>query len=191
MGELCYIFRLPGKAVGKRAKGIWRGPCVCIGYQGDNTWVALGGRTMLVAPEHIRRVAPEDVSYPGGRDDITVALEQLAQAREHLQRHDQVFEDQRVQPEQPPVERQELDQQWTENPPRERDPNDPDEHLFEPLLDDDLLRKSREQHESREQRESREQHESREQRESREQGESREQDESRPREGSRQLEGNV
>ena len=88
---------------------------------------------MLVAPEHIRRVAPDDVFYPGGRDDITVALEQLALAREHLARdeHDE-FDDQRVAPEEAPVPEKALDQQWQAEPPADRDPDDPDEWLFDP-----------------------------------------------------------
>eukprot|EP00974_Lingulodinium_polyedra_P022447 2167286-Lingulodinium_polyedra.AAC.1 len=61
VGELCFVYRLARNAGGRRNKGTWRGPCICIGHQGDNTWVSLGGRTMLAAPEHLRQINPEDV----------------------------------------------------------------------------------------------------------------------------------
>ncbi|CAK0900905.1 unnamed protein product [Prorocentrum cordatum] len=81
VGEMCYVFRQVKKKEQREQrnrnakKGIWRGPCVVIGHQGENTWVSLGGHAMLVAPEHIKALAPDDVWFPNGRDEIGQAPE--------------------------------------------------------------------------------------------------------------------
>eukprot|EP00969_Alexandrium_andersonii_P249873 11043442-Alexandrium_andersonii.AAC.1 len=67
---LCFVYRLDRNPCGRESKGRWRRPCVCIGHQGDNAWVSLGGRTILAAPDHIRQINPEDVWYPGTKDDV-------------------------------------------------------------------------------------------------------------------------
>ena len=69
-GELVYVFR-EGK--GKRR---WIGPCSVIGREGQNYWVARGGRCLLVAPEHLREAKHEEVSegLP-----VRVALRELKQ----------------------------------------------------------------------------------------------------------------
>ena len=88
VGELCFIFRLPSRAVGRKIKGVWRGPCICIGHQGDNVWVSLGAQTMLAAPEHVRAVSSEDVWFPGGDDEVDIALRELNRAAQQLAQED-------------------------------------------------------------------------------------------------------
>ena len=36
------------------------GPGVVIGHQGQNAWVSFAGRRCLVAPEHLRGLAPDE-----------------------------------------------------------------------------------------------------------------------------------
>ena len=120
-GELCYIFRMmksKEKAKGTNRnmkKGVWRGPCVVIGHQGENTWVSLGGSTMLVAPEHIKAVSPEDVWFPNGRDEMSEAIRQLNRVRDNIQ-NDEEYEvaDLRPQAGEPDATQAEKDAAWQE-----------------------------------------------------------------------------
>ncbi|CAK0869680.1 unnamed protein product [Prorocentrum cordatum] len=120
VGEMCYVFR-PVKKKEQREqhnrnakKGIWRGPCVVIGHQGENTWVSLGGHTMLVAPEHIKALAPDDVWFPNGRDEIGQAVAELNRARDSLEQEEAQVEDIRPAPGEPEVKPDEMEQAWRE-----------------------------------------------------------------------------
>ncbi len=65
VGEFVYFYRrYPSqKAVKLQAqRGCYLGPGVIIGTQGQNCWVSYAGRCYLVAPEHLRGLAPEEVS---------------------------------------------------------------------------------------------------------------------------------
>lgn len=60
-GELVYAFR-EAKGRGKKWASKWLGPAVVIGPEGNNYWVARGGRCLLVAGEHLRPAEHEEVS---------------------------------------------------------------------------------------------------------------------------------
>ncbi|CAK0843154.1 unnamed protein product, partial [Prorocentrum cordatum] len=120
VGEMCYVFRQVKKKEQREQhnrnakKGIWRGPCVVIGHQGENTWVSLGGHTMLVAPEHIKALAPDDVWFPNGRGEIGQAVAELNQARDSLEQEEAPVEDIRPAPGEPEVKPDEMEQAWRE-----------------------------------------------------------------------------
>ncbi|CAK0871378.1 unnamed protein product [Prorocentrum cordatum] len=117
---MCYIFRQVKKK-GQREQhnrnakiGIWRGPCVVIGHQGNNTWVSLGGHTLLVAPEHVKALAPDDVWFPNGRGGIGQAVAELNGARDSLEQEEALVKDIRPEPVQPEVQPDEMEQAWRE-----------------------------------------------------------------------------
>ncbi|CAK0841380.1 unnamed protein product, partial [Prorocentrum cordatum] len=120
VGEMCYVFRQVKKKEQREQhnrnakKGIWRGPCVVIGHQGENTWVSLGGHAMLVAPEHIKALAPDDVWFPNGRGEIGQAAAELNRARDSLEREEAQVEDIRPAPGEPEVKPDEMEQAWRE-----------------------------------------------------------------------------
>ncbi|CAK0864559.1 unnamed protein product, partial [Prorocentrum cordatum] len=120
VGEMCYVFRQVKKKEQREQhnrnakKGIWRGPCVVIGHQGENAWVSLGGRTMLVAPEHIKALAQDDVWFPNGRDEIGQAVAELNRARDSLEQEEAPVEDIRPAPGEPEVKPDEMEQAWRE-----------------------------------------------------------------------------
>ncbi|CAK0836030.1 unnamed protein product [Prorocentrum cordatum] len=120
VGEMCYVFRQAKKKEQREQhnrnakKGIWRGPCVVIGHQGENTWVSLGGHTMLVAPEHIKALAPDDVWFPNGRGKIGQAVAELNQARDSLEQEEAQVVDIRPAPGEPEVKPDEMEQAWRE-----------------------------------------------------------------------------
>ncbi|CAK0847915.1 unnamed protein product [Prorocentrum cordatum] len=120
VGEMCYVFRQVKKKEQREQhnrnakKGIWRRPRVVIGHQGENTWVSLGGRTMLVAPEHIKALAPDDVWFPNGRDEIGQAVAELDRARDSLEQEEAQVEDIRPAPGEPEVKPDEMEQAWRE-----------------------------------------------------------------------------
>ncbi|CAK0887145.1 unnamed protein product [Prorocentrum cordatum] len=129
VGEMCYVFRQVKKKEQREQhnrnakKGIWRGPCVVIGHQGENTWVSLGGRAMLVAPEHIKALAPDDVWFPNGRGEIGQAVAELNRARDSLEQEEAPVEDIRPAPGEPEVKPDEVEQAWREfidNPDEKR-----------------------------------------------------------------------
>ena len=45
-----------------KGKKRWMGPCTVIGREGQNYWLARGGRRLLCAPEHIRTAHHEEVN---------------------------------------------------------------------------------------------------------------------------------
>ncbi|CAK0846224.1 unnamed protein product, partial [Prorocentrum cordatum] len=120
VGEMCYVFRQDKKKEQREQynrnakKGIWRGSCVVIGHQGENTWVSLGGHTMLVAPEHIKALAPDDVWFPNGRGEIGQAVAELNRARDSLEQEEAQVEDIRPAPGEPEVKPDEMEQAWRE-----------------------------------------------------------------------------
>ncbi|CAK0837883.1 unnamed protein product, partial [Prorocentrum cordatum] len=120
VGEMCYMFRDVNKKEQKEQhnrnakKGIWRVPCVVISRQGNNAWVSLGGRAMLVAPEHIKALAPDDVWFPNGRGEIGQAVAELNRARDSLEQEEAPVEDIRPEPGQPEVQPGEMEQAWRE-----------------------------------------------------------------------------
>ncbi|CAK0890787.1 unnamed protein product, partial [Prorocentrum cordatum] len=120
VGEMCYVFRQVKKKEQREQhnrnakKGIWRGPCVVIGHQGENTWVSLGGHTMLAAPEHIKALAPDDVWFPIGRGEIGQAVAELNRARDSLEQEEAPVEEIRPAPGEPEVKPDEMEQAWRE-----------------------------------------------------------------------------
>lgn len=60
-GDLVYYFRQTKKK-GKQASAMWMGPAAIIGQEGQNYWLARGGRCILAAPEHLRAAEHEEVS---------------------------------------------------------------------------------------------------------------------------------
>ena len=96
---------------------------------------------MLVAPEHVRRVAADDVWYPGARDEVTDVLDELWRANDHLQRdeHDQ-FVDGRLEPGEEPIPLQEKEAVL---PPAEAEGEDQAQNLEledRPLLRNDFMK---------------------------------------------------
>ncbi|CAK0817025.1 unnamed protein product, partial [Prorocentrum cordatum] len=120
VGEMCYVFRQVKKKEQREQhnrnakKGIWRGPCVVIGHHSENTWVSLGGHTMLVAPEHIKALAPDDVWFRNGWGEIGQAVAELNRARDSLEQEEAQVEDIRPAPGEPEVKPDEMEQAWRE-----------------------------------------------------------------------------
>ena len=72
IGQRVFFWRddVPKK---NRQKGTkWQGPGCIVGLQGTNAWVAVGGRCMLVAGEHLREVDGDERWY--GEPDIQKAI---------------------------------------------------------------------------------------------------------------------
>ena len=61
-GDLVYIYREIKQAKGKKPTPSWLGPATVIGREGQNYWLARGGRCLLAAPEHLRTAHHEEVS---------------------------------------------------------------------------------------------------------------------------------
>eukprot|EP00438_Fugacium_kawagutii_P025852 Skav231407 [mRNA] locus=scaffold4039:44689:52020:- [translate_table: standard] len=61
-GDLVYIYREVKQRKGKKSGPTWLGPGTIIGKEGDNYWVARGGRCLLAAPEHLRTAHHEEIS---------------------------------------------------------------------------------------------------------------------------------
>ena len=81
MGEVVYFYRKYPNPKSKRlqaARGNYVGPGVVIGNQGKNLWIAFAGRCYLVAPEHVRGLAPDENASL--RPLIREGLEQLKEA---------------------------------------------------------------------------------------------------------------
>ena len=67
------------KAIEEQAtRGCFLGHGVIIGHQGKNLWIAFAGRCYLVAPEHLRGLAPDENASL--RPLLRHGLEQLKQA---------------------------------------------------------------------------------------------------------------
>ena len=78
VGDIVYFYRKypNSKAVKLQAqRGCYLGPGVVIGMQAKNYWVSYASRCYLVAPEHIRSLAPDEVV--GCKPLIRYGLEQL------------------------------------------------------------------------------------------------------------------
>ncbi|CAL1145601.1 unnamed protein product [Cladocopium goreaui] len=60
-GDLVYYYRQTKKK-GKQTSAMWMGPAAIIGQEGQNYWLARGGRCILAAPEHLRAAEHEEVS---------------------------------------------------------------------------------------------------------------------------------
>lgn len=72
VGQRVFFWRedVPKK---NRQKGTkWQGPGCIVGFQGSNAWVAVGGRCMLVASEHLREVEGDERFY--GEPDIQKSI---------------------------------------------------------------------------------------------------------------------
>ena len=81
MGEVVYFYRKYPNPMSKRpqaARGNYVGPGVVIGNQGKNLWTAFAGRCYLVAPEHVRGLAPDENASL--RPLVREGLEQLKEA---------------------------------------------------------------------------------------------------------------
>ena len=89
-GDLAYYYR-KGKA-GALKMGTWRGPAVVVGHQGVNHWLAHGGFTKLVAPEHLRPADPEELWWPLGADATTDPEVEVREAGDNLEAQPE-FED--------------------------------------------------------------------------------------------------
>ena len=62
IGDMIFFYRrYPTKNARalQAQRGCWLGPGVVIGHQGQNAWVSFAGRCYLVAPEHLRGLAPD------------------------------------------------------------------------------------------------------------------------------------
>ena len=60
-GDMVYYYRLDRRR-GKQKQAMWRGPATVIGREGDNYWLARGGRCILAAGQHMRSAVHEEVS---------------------------------------------------------------------------------------------------------------------------------
>ena len=64
VGELVFFYRCYPSVKHQQLqaqRGCYLGPGVVIGYQKQNAWVSYAGRCYLVAPEHLRTLAPDEV----------------------------------------------------------------------------------------------------------------------------------
>ncbi|CAK0879116.1 unnamed protein product [Prorocentrum cordatum] len=69
-------------------------------------------RAMLVAPEHIEALAPEDVWFPNGRGEIGLAVAELNRARNSLELEEALVEDVRRQPGWSEIRPDEMEADW-------------------------------------------------------------------------------
>lgn len=81
VGELVFFYRRYPSQKSRQLqaqRGCYLGPGVVIGHQGQNAWVSYAGRCSLVAPEHLRGLAPDEVAST--KPLVRHGLEQLKQA---------------------------------------------------------------------------------------------------------------
>jgi len=81
VGEIVFFYRrYPSLKAQKlqAQRGNYLGPGVIIGHQGSNLWISFAGRCYLVAPEHVRSLAPDEVASL--KPLIRHGLDQLQQA---------------------------------------------------------------------------------------------------------------
>ena len=66
-------------------RGKFLGPALVIGHQGGNVWVAYAGRCYLVAQEHVRGLAPDEVfaTRPIVQENLD-AVRKAQQARDYI-----------------------------------------------------------------------------------------------------------
>ena len=81
VGEMVFFYRnYPQKKAQQlqSQRGCYLGPGIVIGLQGKNVWISYAGRCYLVAPEHVRGLAPDECALT--KPLIREGLEQLKQA---------------------------------------------------------------------------------------------------------------
>ena len=81
-GEYVFFYRnYPSKAAIRlqSQRGYWLGPAIVIGEQGHNYWLSFAGRCYIVAPEHIRGLAPDEQAC-NVRPLLRRGLEEMRQA---------------------------------------------------------------------------------------------------------------
>lgn len=73
VGQMVFFWRDDSKK--DRTKGTnWKGPGHVVGTQGENLWIACGGRCFLVAREHAREVVGDEKWYGDPEIQKTIAL---------------------------------------------------------------------------------------------------------------------
>ena len=88
VGDLIMFYRNYPSTKSQQAqamRGCFLGPALVIGHQGGNVWVSFSGRCYLVAPEHIRSLAPDECC--SAEPLISFGLDQLrkaSQAKDHI-----------------------------------------------------------------------------------------------------------
>ncbi|CAK0817731.1 unnamed protein product, partial [Prorocentrum cordatum] len=98
VGDMCYIFRQVKKKEQKE----------------QHNRNAKKGHATLVAPEHIKALAPDDVWFPNGLGEIGQAVAELNRARDPLEQEEAPVEDIRPEPGQPEVQPDGMEQAWRE-----------------------------------------------------------------------------
>ena len=93
VGDVVFFYRDYPSAKAQKLqaqRGRYIGPGLVIGHQGGNIWISFSGRCYLVAREHIRGLAPEEVytTKPVVRDDLA-ALKQASLAKDYIDLSDQ------------------------------------------------------------------------------------------------------
>ena len=81
VGDLVFFYRCYPSAKAQKLqaqRGCYLGPGVVIGHQKTNAWISYAGRCYLVAPEHIRSMAPDEVCST--KPLIRQGLEELRKA---------------------------------------------------------------------------------------------------------------
>ena len=83
VGDPVFFYRNYGAGTAKARQaqalqGRYLGPGLIIGHQGGNVWVSFVGRCYLVALEHVRSLAPDEVF--GRKPYVRECLEALKQA---------------------------------------------------------------------------------------------------------------
>ena len=81
VGDLIMFYRNYPNVKSQKAqalRGCFLGPALVIGHQGGNVWVSFAGRCYLVAPEHVRAMAPDECS--SAKPLIRQGLENLRDA---------------------------------------------------------------------------------------------------------------
>jgi len=81
VGELVFFYRCYPSAKAQKLqaqRGCYLGPGVVIGHQKQNAWVSYAGRCYLVAPEHLRSMAPDEICST--KPLIRQGLEELRKA---------------------------------------------------------------------------------------------------------------
>ena len=64
VGEIVFFYRCYPNTKSQKLqalRGCYLGPGVVIGHQKSNVWISFAGRCYLVAPEHVRGLAPDEV----------------------------------------------------------------------------------------------------------------------------------
>ncbi|CAE7379448.1 RE2 [Symbiodinium sp. KB8] len=70
IGQLVFFWR----AMRKKEPSRWVGPAYIVGLQGNNAWVAIGGRCFLVAGEHLREACGDEKHFGDPQIQKAIAL---------------------------------------------------------------------------------------------------------------------